>query len=42
MTRCLDNPAQRDNAQGKYPEAEPLVKRALAIRASDAEQTPVE
>ncbi len=41
MARCLDNPAQLDNAQGKYPAAAPLVKRALAIRASDAEQTSV-
>ncbi len=41
MTRCLNDPAQLDNAQGKYPESEPLVKRALAIRARDAEQTPV-
>ena len=32
MARCLNNPALRDNAQGKYPEAERLVKRALAIR----------
>ncbi len=32
MARCLDNPALLDNAQGKYPEAEPLVKRALAVR----------
>ncbi len=32
VARCLNNPALRDNAQGKYPEAEPLVKRALAIR----------
>ncbi len=32
MTRCLNNPAQLDNARGKYPAAEPLVKRALAIR----------
>ncbi len=32
MTRCLNNPALLDNAQGKYPAAEPLVKRALAIR----------
>ncbi len=32
MTRCLNDPALLDNAQGKYPEAEPLVKRALAIR----------
>ncbi len=32
MTRYLNNPALLDNAQGKYPAAEPLVKRALAIR----------
>ncbi len=32
MTRCLNNPTLHDNAQGKYPEAELLVKRALAIR----------
>ncbi len=32
MARCLNNPALHDNAQGKYPEAEPLVKRALAVR----------
>ena len=32
MARCLYNPALLDNAQGKYPEAEPLVKRALAVR----------
>ncbi len=32
VARCLNDPAQLDNAQGKYPEAEPLVKRALAIR----------
>ncbi len=31
MARCLNNPALLDNAQGKYIEAEPLVKRALAI-----------
>ncbi len=41
MARCLNNPALLDNAQGKYPAAEPVVKRALAIRASDVEQTPV-
>ncbi len=32
MARCLNNPALLDNAQGKYREAEPLVKRALAVR----------
>ncbi len=32
MARCLNNPALLDNAQGKYPEAEPLVKRAPAVR----------
>ncbi len=32
LARCLDNPALRDNAKGKYPKAEPRVKRALAIR----------
>ena len=32
MARCLNNLALLDNAQGKYPEAEPLVKRALAVR----------
>ena len=41
VARCLNNLALLDNAQGKYPEAERLVKRALAIRASDAERTPV-
>ncbi len=29
---ALNSPALLDNAQGKYPEAGPLVKRALAIR----------
>ncbi len=32
VAQCLNNPALIDNAQGKYPEAEPLVKRAPAIR----------
>jgi len=32
VARCLNNLALLDNAQGKYPEAERLVKRALAIR----------
>ena len=32
VARCLNNLLLLDNAQGKYPEAERLVKRALAIR----------
>ena len=32
VARCLNNLLRLDNAQGKYPEAEPLHQRSLAIR----------
>ncbi len=40
LATSLNNLAELYRAQGRYAEAEPLHKRALAIRARHAEQNP--